>query len=296
VRGGQLAVVPSLASLQAQLPTLLERFPDTAEPVNKLHVALSEGVANGAAAEEELLNGVAALLKEHKAALEAKGVRLVSLMVPNPPKWPRQYSFTLAGDWAEDAQRRNMYPTMWDLLELSRLENWSPERIPSISHNSVVLLGSQGTGPRQQQRVYVRGVTHAALTAEASSAEASLLKSLDELQLAMLDQRVSPTASSHLFLHALTPFGSTAETVIKNFEEVMPALISKYATRLLNLRVDEIEIRAHATEGGGQQAVRLMASSMSGQWLKADGYLEFLDPTTGETQSYCTVADKDSDE
>ena len=65
MRGGQLAVVPSLASLQAQLPTLLERFPDTAEPVNKLHVALSEGVANGAAAEEELLNGVAALLKEH---------------------------------------------------------------------------------------------------------------------------------------------------------------------------------------------------------------------------------------
>merc|ERR1719272_123890 len=112
----------------------------------------------------------------------------------------------------------------------------------------------------------------------------------------MLDQRVSPTASSHLFLHALTPFGTTAETVIKNFEEVMPALISKYATRLLNLRVDEIEIRAHATEGGGQQAVRLMASSMSGQWLKADGYLEFIDPTTGETQSYCTVAAKGSDE
>ena len=76
----------------------------------------------------------------------------------------------------------------------------------------------------------------------------------------------------------------------------MPALISKYATRLLNLRVDEIEIRAHATEGGGQQAVRLMASSMSGQWLKADGYLEFIDPTTGETQSYCTVAAKGSDE
>ena len=39
---------------------------------------------------------------------------------------------------------------------------------------------------------------------------------------AMLDQRVSPTASSHLFLHALTPFGTTADTVIKNFEEVRP--------------------------------------------------------------------------
>ena len=80
-------------------------------------------------------------------ALEAKGVRLVSLMVPNPPKsnpspnpspnqvpnplksipnpspnpspnpnqvpnppkWPRQYSFTLGADWAEDEARRKLF-------------------------------------------------------------------------------------------------------------------------------------------------------------------------------------------
>ena len=64
-----MAVVPSLASLQAELPALLGRFPDTSEPVNKLHVALSEGVANGAAAEEALLSSVAALLVEHKVTL-----------------------------------------------------------------------------------------------------------------------------------------------------------------------------------------------------------------------------------
>ena len=136
-------------------------------------------------------------------------------MVPNPPKWPRQYSFTGDADWDEVAARRNMYPTMWDLLEMGRLENWTPARIPSIAHNSIVLLGSQGTGPRQQQRVYVRGVTHGAMSAETSSAEASLLKSLDELQLAMLNQDVSPTASSHLFLNVLTPFSASAEDVIK---------------------------------------------------------------------------------
>ena len=112
----------------------------------------------------------------------------------------------------------------------------------------------------------------------------------------MLNQDVSPTASSHLFLNVLTPFSASAEDVIKSYEEIMPALISKYATRLLNLRVDEIEVRATAVEGDGQQAVRLMASSMSGQWLKADGYLEYVDPKTGETASYCTVADKDSDQ
>jgi len=272
-------------------------LPATTEPVNALHVALSEGIANGAAAEEELLAEATSLLQANEAALRAKGVRLVSLMVPNPPKWPRQYSFTAQGNYAEDTARRYMYPTMWNLLELGRLENWSPQRLSAISHNSVVLLGEQGNKPRQQQRIFVRGVTHSEALADQSTAELSLQKALDELQLAVLDQRVSPTASSHLFLHILSPFDAPAESVIATFEKMMPALISKYATRLLKLRVDEIEIRAHAQDGeGAQQAVRLMASSMSGQWLKTEGYLEYLDPVTGLTQSYCTVAEKDEEE
>ena len=295
-RYGTLAVVPDLATLKAELPKIISRYTDSTELKNVLHVALGEGLAKGAAEEEALVADMASVLATEKAALEAKGIRLVSLMVPNPPKWPRQYSFTQKDGFAEDAARRNMYPTMFNLLELARLENWSPERLSSISHNSVVLLGSQGVGRAKQQRIYVRGVTHSQGLGDFGNAELTLQKSLDELQLAMLDQRVSPTASSHLFLHALTPFETSAENVIKTFEDVMPALISKYATRLLNLRVDEIEIRAHAKGEDGtstQQAVRLMASSMSGQWLKTDGYLEYLDPVTGETQSYCTLADKD---
>ena len=35
------------------------------------------------------------------------------------------------------------------VIELDRLENWNPTRLPSISHNSVVLLGTQGTPPRR---------------------------------------------------------------------------------------------------------------------------------------------------
>merc|ERR1719387_1361155 len=69
-------------------------------------------------------------------------------------------------------------------------------------------------------------------------------------------------------------------------------MISKHATRLLKLRVDEIEVRAHVVgDDGARQAVGLVASSMGGQWLKTDGYVEFLDPVTGRTQSYCTVDD-----
>ena len=75
----------------------------------------------------------------------------------------------------------------------------------------------------------------------------------------------------------------------------MPALISRYATRLLKLRVDEIEVRAHARNAdGSRQAIRLVASSMAGQWLKTDGYLEYLDPVTGATQAYCSVGDDEA--
>merc|ERR1719487_1736669 len=46
---------------------------------------------------------------------------------------------------------------------------------------------------------------------------------------------------------------------------------------------------------GTRQAVRLVASSMAGQWLKTDGYLEYLDPVTGGTQAYCTVDNEEEE-
>jgi len=165
----------------------------------------------------------------------------------------------------------------------------------SISHNSVVLLGQQGTAPRVQQRVFVRGITHSDGLGEAAAAENSLQKGMDELQLAMLDKSIGSTASSHLFLHVLTPFESSPEALIDGFKETMSTLISKYATRLLKLRVDEIEIRAHCNLANGErQAVRLVASSMGGQWLKTDGYIEYLDPVTGSTQYYCSVGESEA--
>merc|ERR1719387_3330560 len=82
--------------------------------------------------------------------------------------------------------------------------------------------------------------------------------------------------------------------VVALWKQLMSGLISKYATRLLKLRVDEIEVRAHIQDADGtQQAVRLVASSMAGQWLKTDGYLEYLDPVTGATQAYCSVGEEE---
>jgi len=296
MRYGVLAVVPDLATLRQELPSLLtdSYSPETTKPVNVLHLALGVGIS-GAGAEEELISAATQLLQSVAPMMNAKGIRIVSLMVPNPPKWPRQFSFRQAMDYAEDPQRRNMYPTLYNLLDLDRLENWSPKRMNSINHNSVVMLGQQGSPPRVSQRVFVRGITHSGELGNPAEAKNALQKALDEVQLAMLDKSVQSTSSSHLFLHILTPFDQTPETVINSFKEIMSVLIAEYATRLLRLRVDEIEVRAHCNmEGDTRQAVRLVASSMGGQWLKTDGYIEYIDPVTGKTQSYCTIGESEA--
>jgi len=296
VRKGVLAVLPALSGLSAALPAVVADFEGGGpDPVNVIHLALTQGVAGGADAEENLIGAAQEILKGQAAALRSKGVRLVSLMVPNAPKWPRIFSFPLSADYAEDPARRNLYATTYNLLELDRLANWQPERLPSISHNSVVALGQQGTKPRVQQRLFVRGSTHVSGLDNPAAAEGVLLKSLDELQLALLDKRALPTASSHLFLHVLSPISSPPDAVIDTWKALMSALISKHATRLLKLSVDEIEVRVHSVDdSGARQAVRLMASSMSGQWLKLDGYLEYLDPIKGTTVSYCSVGEDET--
>ena len=51
-----------------------------------------------------------------------------------------------------------------------------------MGHNTVVFLGTQGKKPRQQQRLFVRGITHQAAMDNPASAEAMLVKALDEVR------------------------------------------------------------------------------------------------------------------
>ena len=93
-----------------------------------------------------------------------------------------------------------------------------------------MLLGEQGTRPRIQQRVFVRGVTHSNAAGESMEAsEAAMVKALDELELAQLDKAVTPTSSSHLFLHILEPISGEPADIIAKYDEVMGAMIAKCA-------------------------------------------------------------------
>ena len=68
--------------------------------------------------------------------------------------------------------------------------------------------------------------------------------------------------------------------------------ISRNSTELLTQQVDEIEIRFRIAENPDSQVqipVRIMATSMSGQWLKVDVYREYLDPQTGKATQFCML-------
>mmetsp|Transcript_14161 Transcript_14161/g.25957 ORF Transcript_14161/g.25957 Transcript_14161/m.25957 type:complete len:220 (+) Transcript_14161:3195-3854(+) len=78
---------------------------------------------------------------------------------------------------------------------------------------------------------------------------------------------------------------------------IMDKLKSRFATRLLKLRVDEIEVklRCKIVEDGKSviKPVRLIASSMSGEWLKVSAYNEYPDVITGVTQEFCALGTED---
>jgi acetyl-CoA carboxylase/biotin carboxylase 1 len=69
----------------------------------------------------------------------------------------------------------------------------------------------------------------------------------------------------------------------------MDSLIAKHATRLLKLRVDEIEVKLRVIDNDIMIPVRLIASSSTGGWLTREVYREYLDPVTGQTNQYCSL-------
>ena len=63
-----------------------------------------EGFAEGAGAEDEFIAKATTALAASAPALKAKGVRLVSLIVPTASNRPRQFSFPLSKEYADDPQ------------------------------------------------------------------------------------------------------------------------------------------------------------------------------------------------
>jgi len=303
VRHGMLSVLTNTDDLGEQMPDILSEFGSkfgedesatNVGPVNVLHIAVDNDLGS--------IDKLEGILSNNEKEMNMIGIRTVTVLKPLEKKDPLYYTFPQCDGFKEDPLRRNMRPTFHYLLELGRLdENFDLERIPAVGRNAQIYLGTEKTvkpvrgGPPQV--VFVRGVSHQAGLVSLSGARRALLQGLDELERAQANSKVSAQSSSRIFLHSLPELEDIApEELASTFASVMDTLKSRLATRLLKLRVDEIEVkvRVSSTDDEGKpiiKPVRLVASSVEGEWLKTSAFIENPDPVTGVTREFCVLGD-----
>ena len=306
IREGHISVVKDLAAASDQMEAILKNVESEIgedlgdEYINVVHVALT--TPTHGESDDVLAKEYEKLFTSNADTLNRLKVRTGNLLVPASPKDPKYFSFPQCEGFKEDVLRRNMRPTFHHLLELGMLtDNHNLIRMEAVGKNAQVYLGTEELsrpvrgGPPQV--LFVRALSHSPDVATHIGGRRALLQGLDELERAQSDTRVSETASSRMFLHSLPELEASPEEIVNNFYEIMDRLKSRFATRLLKLRVDEIEIklRVKVVEDGKTliKPIRLIASSMSGEWLKVSAYNEYPDKITGVTQEFCAFGSGD---
>jgi acetyl-CoA carboxylase/biotin carboxylase 1 len=278
------------------------------EPLNTFHVAFqSEPMVTDV---ELLVKSSEVTLKDNKPMLNELGIRHVNYFVAQGSKAPRYLTFLSCHDYDEEELRRDMRASFPYILELTRLQgNYDLTRIPALGRNAQLWIGTEKpdenvavTRPRPQT-IFLRALSHSLDSSSQTGAERLLISAMDELDRALLNPLVTGqkkvktpypvqygAASTRIFLHVLNEYEADTQSVIKGFKGILDSLLAKYSTRLLQLRVDELEVKArisYVVDGKKHiQPIRLVASSTSGEWLKSDAYLEYPDPVTGVTKQF----------
>ena len=295
-RNGFFSTIESSSDFAKDFPAVISAFGsklsgDSNDETNVMTIRLSSGETTA----EEL----EAAMIENKDKLNMLGVRTVTVLQTRGEADPFYFSFPSCDGFKEDPLRRGMRPTFHHLLELGRLtDNYDLERIKAVGRNVQIYVGAEKTARRNAaQVVFVRGITHTPGLTTMAGARRTLLQGLDELERAQSNSKVTSQSSSRIYLHSLPEVvGTSPEKIAKEFDNVIDALKSRLAKRLLKLRVDEIEakVRVKSTDEDGNPMVvpvRLVASSMGGEWLKTSAYIERPDPVTGVTREFCVIGE-----
>jgi len=297
-RNGFFSVIKDASKFAQELPDILGAMGSklsgdaaAAGPVNVLQIGALSGDAS--------IDDLQAAIDANKDKINMLGIRTITASVTQGKKDPAYYSFPQCEGFKEDPLRRGMRPTFHHLLELGRLtDNYDLERIPAVGRNVQIYVGSEKTARRNAaQVVFVRGITHTPGLTTISGARRTLLQGLDELERAQSNSKVTLQSSSRIYLHSLPEVeGATPAEIADEFNVVIDKLKSRLAQRLLKLRVDEIEakVRVKSVDEDGNPMVvpvRLIASSMEGEWLKTAAFIERPDPVTGVTREFCVIGD-----
>jgi len=297
-RHGFAAILPDFASFDSAMPQIVQAanagLPKSEKAANVLYVGFSKGPED----ENEAAAAIGACIQNHKAALDEMHLRNVNIFIVKPGGNPSFFNYYAKSGYQEDLTVRNLRPTMKLLLEVNRLdENFDLTQMPTVGRNSQLYLASEKVSAADKKRgaglqlLFLRSQSHA--KEDVAGAERAILLAFDELDRARLDPRVQPTTSSRFFLNVLPHDRITVDKIAGIWTGIVESLISKHANRLLELNVDEIEVKVRVKEGNDIVPVRLVASSASGGWMQPSAYREFHDPITGVTQQYCNLMGAD---
>jgi acetyl-CoA carboxylase/biotin carboxylase 1 len=259
--------------------------------------------------------------------LQEMGIGMVNLIVINLKSLSQQQSqaeisqqtisyFNYFSDlqYQEDPISRNMRPTLPQLLELNHVvKNHEVTRLPTMGRNSFIFIGKEKSAAKPVSAKSGSGPTSGRHPSAASSladvlflrwislgddgdnygVERNFLLALEELERAILDPLLSESSSSRIYMNILTDIPVRLTVTLGKFREIMDLLISKYATRLLKLRVDEIEIKLRVLDDEGREGkyipIRLISSSSTVGWLICEAFREYIDPLSGQASSYCRL-------
>ena len=307
LRYGYMTIVPDkqAQSFEQFLPNVMASAAAAlpkgsySEPLNVLHI----GITRASQTDDSFSATASAAMKPYQAQFAKLDIRTVNFFLVDPGKKVSYFNFLLETGFNEDRISRNMRPTMPQLLELNRMsENFELTRIPAAGRNTYMFIGKEKANiasaakkGEQQQVVFLRSISLSDFAISPEGSGKMLSTALEELETAILDPRVVDTASSRIYLNILPDANLPFEETVNTFKKIMDRLISKYATRLLKLRVDEIEVKLRIIDPTrGPIPVRLMASSAMGGWLTREAYREYLDPVTGQATRFCPAFQDDS--
>jgi acetyl-CoA carboxylase/biotin carboxylase 1 len=296
-RRGFAAILPDFGSFDEAMPKVMAAaaagMPTGETGSNVLYVGFSKGPDETAASAK-----IGPYLQANKASLDDMKLMSANFFIAREGESQSYFNYYATLGFNEDLSSRDLRPTMALLLELNRLlENYDLNRMPTVGRNAQTYLAVEklpdGTKPRRggpPQVLFLRSISHQMDTVSEFGAERAILLAFDELDRARLDPRVTATTSSRMFLNVMPTLEvATPEQLAENWKGIMEGLISKHATRLLELNVDEIEVKVRVKDGADIVPVRLISTSSSGGWLATSAWREYVDPLTGVTEQYCDL-------
>lgn len=301
LRHGAIVKFATLDTMETAFDAVIALFPEATKtlakvsPVNVLHLILLDEKRE----ESLLLAHVEQLLKAHAATLKAHNLRRVTFAV-RPTlsassthelfSYPGIYTFPSRLGFAEDQIVRHMEAPLAYKLELRRMRQYNV--VPLSSDNKNVHLYLAKTKEQDAhvvkepfQRVFVRAVVRQLDRADEKSRsefdaypgpERTLVDALNALALAIGSAAVKRTGlvtkNNHVFLNILPE----AQVVPQYLEGVIRILASRYADRLEQLGVAQVELKINArfSPGSSPIPVRLVASNPTGYVLRVEAYVE----------------------